>query len=69
MVTSTHLVLVFVLVDSCCDIFVLLLNVEDHIAVEAVEADLVASEPDLFAHLSGDLLEADLLVGQADLAE
>jgi len=68
LVTSSEILLLLVSVDSRGNVGILCLNDLDHVALSAIESLFPRIVSDSFAGITGDLLEIDLLLGDASLA-
>lgn len=68
LVSGSDLLVLFVLVDTLCDFWRLLVDGDDDSCSFIIHADFVGVVSDLLNGLSGDLLEVDL-AGGADLSE
>lgn len=69
LISSSEIALIFRLVDSSSDVGILSVNIEDNLALVAIEANVVTGEAHLLANSSGDLLKVDLRFVDADFSE
>ena len=69
LISSSEVIFVLLLVDGGGDGRVLSVDIDDNLAVVAVETDVLTGESDLLADSSGDLLEVNLILVNADLSE
>ena len=69
LITSTHIQLILRLMDSGSDVSILSVNVDDDIAFVGIETNIVAGETNFLADSSGNLLEVDLGLVDADFSE
>jgi len=56
-------------VDGCRDVGILSVDVSDHFHVGAVKTNLITSVADLTADITSDLLEVNLVGGDASLTK
>jgi len=60
LITGSHIHLVLSSMDGSSDVSILSVNVDDDLAIVAVETDILTSETNFLANLSGNSLEVDL---------
>lgn len=68
LITSSEILLLLVSVDSRSNVGILCLNDLDHVALSPIETLLPRIVSDSFAGVTCDLLEINLLLGDASLA-
>lgn len=69
LITGSHVHLVLRFVDSGSNVGILGVYVDDDLAIVAIETDIFASETNFLANLSGNLLEIDLGLVNADFSQ
>ena len=69
LITGSHIHLVFVSVDRSSNVSILSMDIDDDLAIIAIETYILTSETNFFANLSGNLLEVDLGFIYADFSQ
>jgi hypothetical protein len=69
LITGSHIHLVFVSVDGSSNVSILSMDIDDDLAIIAIETYILTSETNFFANLSGNLLEVDLGLIYADFSQ
>jgi len=69
LITSTHVELVLLLVNSSGDVGILSVHVDDNVALISVESNVLTNESDLSADSSGNLFEVNLRLVNAYFSE
>lgn len=69
LITGSHIHLVFSSVNGSSDVSILSVDINDDLALVAIETNIIASETNFLTNLSGNLLEVDLGLVYADLSQ
>ena len=69
LITGAHVELILLLVNSGSDVGILSVHIDDNVAVVGVETNVVTGESDLLADSSGNLLEVNLRLVNANFTK